>query len=114
MSLEILGKDYNGNVDWSLPPPDNSATRVLSAGTVKSFTVPTATPGNIINKVFFSFAVGTNVFVTYDGSSPDYSSDNTINQELNPGVRQIKEGMTLKFKSDTSSWVVMRFDQGQS
>jgi len=112
MAKELLGKDFAGTVDFSLPFPVAGAYTTLAAGVEQT----TVTPPNF-NRAFFSFAVGTNVFVkqgttavTLPGGA--FSSTTT---ELNPAVRQIdiNGGQTLRFISDTTSYVQIRYDLGQ-
>jgi hypothetical protein len=111
MAQEVLGTDVNGKVDFTLPKPIACRDEVLTANIPASVT----TPANF-NRAYFSIAVGTNVWVTYDGSVPvvpAVSADST--QELNPAGRQINinGGETLKFISDTASHVNIRWDKGQ-
>jgi len=110
MAKENLGTDINGRVDFSLPPPVSCYDIALTASTVATMT----TPANY-NRAFFSFYLGTNVWATMDGSAPVVPvSPGASTQELNPSVRQIKiaGGQTLKFISDTASYVNIRFDIG--
>lgn len=107
---ETLGTDVNGKVDFSLPRPSRCRDIPLTATVVAT----TTTPVNY-NRAFFSFAIGTNVWVTMDGATPAVpavAADST--QELNPGVRQIdfQGGQTLKFISDSASYVSIRYDLG--
>lgn len=110
MSLETLGTDINGRVDYSLPKPVRCRDELLGAAVAVTVT----TPPNF-NRAFFSYAVGTNVWVTLDGSTPVVpvgGSDTT--QELNPGVRQISlaGGESIKAISDVASFLNIRYDLG--
>lgn len=110
MAKEIIGTDINGKVDYSLPPPVRCRDIILAANVVSSAT----TPANF-NRAFLSYAVGTNVWVTYDGTTPVVPSmDIDSTQELVPAVRQINVngGVTLKFISDSASYVNIRYDLG--
>lgn len=110
MAKEILGTDVNGRVDYSLPPPVKTKNLPLAENVVSSVT----TPANF-NRAFFSFGIGTNVWVTYDGVNPVVPSEATdVVEELNPAVRQlnINGGETLKFISDSASYVSIRYDLG--
>jgi len=112
MALLLLGKDISGNVDYSLPAPTSCYDVVLPANTVKTIT----TPSNY-NRAFFSFAAGTNVWVTFDGSNPVIPvADGVSKQELNPTIRQIPVGggNTIKFISNEASFVNVRYDLGQT
>lgn len=112
MALLSIGKDINGAVDFSLPAPVMTWDGVLAANVVTTMT----TPPNF-NRAFFSYAVGTNVWVTLDGSAPVVpASDDFSKQELNPSIRQIliAGGQTIKMISDTASHVNIRFDLSQS
>jgi hypothetical protein len=112
MASETLGTDINGKVDFTLPKPVNCWNEALAASTV--VTIPT--PPNF-NRAFFSFAIGTNVWVTYDGSAPVVPTTGATNtQELNPAGRQINMNGTdvIKEISDTASFINVRFDVGAS
>lgn len=107
---ETLGRDINGTVDYTLPLPGKCYDSPLSVNTIASTTTPSG-----YNRAFFSYAVGTNVWVTYDGSAPVIpASAGNSTQELNPAGRQIAitGGQTLKFISDTASFVNIRYDIG--
>jgi hypothetical protein len=110
MAKETLGTDINGRVDFSLPVPASCYDVVLTENTVETIT----TPPNF-NRAFFSYAVGTNVWVTLDGTDPEVPSSNKAStQELNPAVRQLdfNGGESIKFISDAASFVNIRFDLG--
>lgn len=110
MSKETLGTDVKGNVDFTLPVPVRCRDVVLAAGVVSTAT----SPANF-NRAFFSYAVGTNVWVTLDGSTPAVPvADGDSTQELIPSGRQIsfEGGQTIKMISDTASIVNIRYDQG--
>lgn len=114
MSIEMLGRDINGAVDYSLrfPADGESATFALSAGVETTVTIPAGT----YNRAFFSFAVGTNVWVE-TGSDPITVPTGTVafgKKELNPGVRQVAPGQVLRFICDTTSYVQVAFRQGES
>lgn len=116
-TVEKLGRDYTGQfTDFSLPTPPLATQDIpLETNTINSTVVPTSPVGvPNYNRAFFSFDVGTNVWVTYDGSDPAVPDSNiTSTQEKNPAIRQIKPGMTLKFISDGTSGVNIRYDIGQ-
>lgn len=110
MSKEILGTDINGRVDFSLPEPVYCWDAPLVANTILTIT----TPPNF-NRAFFSYGVGTNVWVTLDGTSPVVPGSSTATtQELNPAVRQIDVdgGQSIKLISNTASFINVRFDLG--
>lgn len=110
MAKETLGTDLNGRVDYSLPAPVSCWDAPLVANTILTIT----TPPNF-NRAFFSYGVGTNVWVTLDGTSPVVpASSAATTQELNPGVRQISinGGQSIKFISDAASFVNVRYDLG--
>jgi hypothetical protein len=111
MSQELLGRDMAGAVDFSLAAPVICHDDKLVANTVSTVTCPAG-----FNRAFLSYAVGTNVWMTMDGSSPVVPSGPiTSTQELYPSVRRILNDGTqvLKFISDTASYLNIRFDQGQ-
>jgi hypothetical protein len=107
MAQENLGTDINGEVDFSLDPPVSCYDVALAATTV----VTVSTPVNF-NRAFLGYAVGTNVWMTMDGSAPVVPSTGAFTkQELNPAIRKISmSGQTLKFISDSASSVNIRFD----
>jgi len=110
MAKETLGTDLNNKVDYSLPAPVACYDIALTASMVATVT----TPANY-NRVFFSFGIGTNVWVTMDGTNPVVPSTGAFTtQELNPASRQIKYsgGQSLKFISDSASYVNIRYDLG--
>lgn len=112
MADEILGTDVRGNVDYSLPKMSSGAgtSTTLAATVAQTFT----TPGNF-NRAFFSYSVGTNVFVAIDATAtipgPAVAATNS---ELNPAARQIKVtgGQTISVISDTAAYVSIRYDRG--
>lgn len=112
MALENLGTDINGRPDFSLDAPIACANVLLTASTPSTITVPV--DNNNYNRAFFSFTPGTNVWVTMDGSIPSIPNGTpaTNTQELNPSIRKVITGQTLKFISDTASYVNVRFDRG--
>lgn len=110
MAKETLGTDINGRVDFSLPKAARTRDELLAENVVIAIT----TPANF-NRAFFNYAVGTNVWVTLDGSVPVVPSggiDGT--QELNPSIRQIDigGGQLIKVVSDSASFVNIRYDVG--
>lgn len=107
---ELLGRDIGGQVDFSLPPPSACYDIALAENAAAAIVAPVN-----FNRAFFSFAIGTNNWVTLDGSAPIVpSSGAATTQELNPAVRQISTGgQTIKIISDTASFVNVRFDTGQ-
>jgi hypothetical protein len=107
---ELLGTDVAGNVDFSLPVPVSCWDALLTANVVTTIT----TPPNF-NRAFFSYAVGTNVWVTLNGTTPVVPSTSAAStQELNPAVRQINisGGQSIKFISDSASTINVRYDLG--
>lgn len=110
MSKEVLGTDINGAIDFSLPKMVAGAGTTLAPSVAQTFT----TPPNF-NRAFFSFAVGTNVFVAIDDTAEIFGgSPAATTSELNPGVRQlnINGGQTISVISDSASYVGIRYDLG--
>lgn len=110
MSKENLGTDINGRVDFSLASPIRCDDIPLSDSVVNSVTAPAG-----FNRAFLSYAVGTNVWITFDGTVPAIPISNTVStQELNPSVRQLSGSGTqvIKLISDSASYVNIRYDQG--
>lgn len=110
MALENLGTDINGRIDFTLDAPVACWDIPLTPDAVMTVTSPAG-----FNRVFFSYAVGTNVWVTMNGTTPVVPSTSIAStQELLPSGRKINVngGQTLKFISDTASYVNVRFDQG--
>lgn len=112
MAKETLGRDFNGITDYSLPFPVAGTYATLAANTEQTIT----TPPNF-NRVFFSYSVGTNVFVGIGDVSITIPSGSFVasTTELNPMIRQIsvKGGETLRFISDSAAYVQVRYDMGQ-
>lgn len=109
MSQEILGKDINGAIDYTLPVPTVNAcwNQLLTANTVATITVP---PN--FNRAFFVGQPGANFWVTYDGSNPVVPSTGAFSsQEYLPGGRQISITGTQQIKmiSDTAPQISIRF-----
>lgn len=112
MSIEMLGKDNAGSVDFTLAGPVACFDAPLVANTV----LTTTSPPNF-NRAFFSFSVGTNVWVTLDGTAPVKPvSAGASTQELLPSGRQINisGSQVIKCISDTTGWVNIRYDLGQA
>jgi len=112
MAQEILGTDTNGKVDFSLPKmaPSAGTGTTLSANVAQTFT----TPANF-NRVFFSYSVGTNVFVAIDDTAAAFGGSPAITtSELNPSIRQlnIAGGQTISVISPTTAYVGIRYDLG--
>lgn len=109
MSQELLGRDKSGAVDYTLAACISGWSDPLTANVV----VTTTTPAGF-NRVYFSAAIGTNIWVTMDGSTPSATASGASTQELNPGGRymSINGGTTLKIVSDTASAVTLRYDIG--
>ena len=108
--LENLGKDLNGTVDFSLPSCTQGSSTLLTANFAQSITTPAG-----YNRVFLSYAVGTNVFYGFNVTAAiPTGSFVSSTVELNPSVRQINDigGDVLSFISDTASYVQIRFDKG--
>lgn len=110
MPLENLGKDIKGTCDFSLNFPDAGAYTTLAANTEQTYTVPDG-----YNRAFFSYAVGTNVFVGVGSSSITVPSGSFASSttELNPSVRQVLGGQTLRFICPTTSYVQISFRRGE-
>lgn len=107
---ENIGTDINGRVDYTLPRPIACWDIPLTANVVGTVTAP---PG--FNRAFFGYSLGSNVWVTLDGSTPVVpASSSASTQELLPAGRQIINDGTqvIKFISDTTAIVNIRFDQG--
>jgi hypothetical protein len=111
MAQEILGTDINGKVDFSLPKMESGAGTTLAADVAQTFT----TPPNF-NRAFFSYSVGTNVFVAIDNTAAEFGvTPEVTNSELNPSIRQlnIEGGQTISVISPTTAYVGIRYDLGQ-
>jgi len=109
---EVLGRDAAGRTDFSLPT--TRAGQCWDAPLVESEVLSITTPVGY-NRAFFSYGIGTNVWVTYDGSTPVIPvSSGASTQEKEPAVRQIDPagGQTLQFISDSASYVNIRYDLG--
>lgn len=111
IAKETLGRDFSGNIDFSLPKMSSGQGTTLAANTAQTFT----TPPNF-NRAFFSYAVGTDVFVSFSGTAAVYGgSVATTTSELNPAIRQISMagGESISVISPTASYVGIRYDIGQ-
>jgi hypothetical protein len=110
ITKETLGTDINGKVDFSLPKMSYGQGTTLAAGVAQTFT----TPANF-NRVFFSYSVGTDVFVAIDNTAAVFGGAvaNTTS-ELNPAVRQlsIAGGQTISVISPAAAYVGLRYDIG--
>ena len=112
MARENLGTDINGKVDFSLNKPVLCEDIPLTANVIDSVTTPPE-----FNRAFFSYAVGTDVWVTFDGTDPVVPAvKGSSTQELTPSIRKldIAGGQTIKMISDTVSFVNIRYDLGAS
>ena len=104
-----LRKDKNSNVTYGLdfPPPFQSAIAGgLNAAVEQTFVIPANA-----TDALFEYAVGTNNFVTI-GSTPitvPTVGFSFTDLELNPTIRKVTPGETLRVISDTSSFVIVRF-----
>lgn len=110
MALENLGTDINGRVDFSLPIPARCEDVPLADNVVTTITTPVN-----FNRAYFSYSVGTNVWVTFDGTTPVVPTEPVATtQELNPSGRQISinGGQSIKMISNTASYVNIRYDIG--
>lgn len=111
MAQEMLGTDINGRADFSLPKMSYGEGTTLAANVAQTFT----TPANF-NRAFFSYAVGTNVFVAIGGTAEVFGATvAATTSELNPACRQlnISGGQTISVISDTDSYVGIRYDLGK-
>lgn len=113
MAKELIGKDVQGVADYSLPFPVGAVWFQLTQNVEETVT----TPPNF-NRAFFSFSVGSNVFVSIGSNAmslPPPASPTTTTIELNPSCRQIsiEGGQTLRFISDSNAYVNIRYDLGQ-
>lgn len=110
MAKLTLGTDINGKVDYSLPIPVACGDEALAANVVSTVIAPVN-----FNRVFFSYGIGTNVWVTFDGTTPIVpSGSHNTTQLLRPSQIQlsINGGTVIKFISDTASVVNIRWDLG--
>lgn len=111
MAQEMLGRDINGKVDFSLPKPVSCAGTTLTANIAQTFTAPAN-----FNRAFFSYSVGTNVFVAIDDTAAVFGgSVAATTSELNPSIRQLnmEGGQTISVISPTTAYVGIRYDLGQ-
>lgn len=109
MPKETIGTDINGRPDFSLDFPDVGTSTGLTANVEQTVTVPA-----YYNRAFFSYSVGTNVFVNLNATAaaPGGSFASTTT-ELNPSVRKVKGGDVLHVISPTNAYVQISFRQGQ-
>lgn len=112
MAQEALGTDINSRVDFSLPPMTAGAGTTLAANTAQSFTTPAG-----FNRAFFSYSVGTDVFVAIDDTAAIFGATvAATTSELCPAIRQIDiaGGQTISVKSPTVAYVGIRYDLGST
>lgn len=109
IAKENLGTDANGKVDFSIAFPQAGTSTTLAAGVEQTVTVPSG-----YNRAFFSYSVGTNVFVSTGSVAAEVpgAAFATTNTELNPSVRQVLGGETLRFISPTVAYVQISFRTG--
>lgn len=90
----LLGKDVNGNVDYSLAPCSLTYTATLASEMESTLTVPTSYG---VWKVLFSIEDGANVWIAYDATSaaPAGSTFATSTSELNPKIRYVNGGTVI-------------------
>lgn len=107
---EALGTDVNGKVDFSLPKMVYGEGTTLAANIAQTFTTPSG-----FNRVFFSYATGTNVFVAIDDTAAVFGAAvAATTSELNPAVRQlnIDGGQTISVVCPVATYVGLRYDVG--
>lgn len=104
-----LRKDKNSQVTYGLDFPPPLLTTIaagLNPATEETFVVP-----ENVTDALFEYAVGTNNFVTLGNTPitiPTLGFSFYIG-ELNPTIRKVTPGETLRVISDTTSFVVVRF-----
>lgn len=100
-----VGKDTGGYTDFTLPPSNKMFEYKLSANTEAICTIPSDAKRY---HVFFSFAPGAEVWVSYGATAtlPDSSGNVFLatNSELNPMGRKLEAGTVIHFiTSDTEA-----------
>ncbi len=102
----LLGKDINGNVDYSLQPSDKKYSFTLVGSSLTAITLPSSVPSW---KVVFSYEPGAKIWVAYGDDDAEVPAGATIEEttsELNPNVRYLNAGTRISFISnDTASEV---------
>ncbi|NIV15596.1 MAG: hypothetical protein GWN62_31355 [Aliifodinibius sp.] len=101
-----LRKDSNSNVTYGIAFSNTGSYTTLAASTEQTLTVPQE-----VTDALFQYSVGTNVFVDV-GSTPlslPGGIFTSTTADLNPIIRQVTPGETLRFISDTPAYVKVSF-----
>lgn len=111
MTVFTINRDVTGAVSYGLPFCDNNQYIVLTASTESTLTVPANTNFNKFEAVF-AITPGGSVWIA-DGSvtlTLPTTSFTATSAQLNPSVRIVNKGDTLRFISgDTATAVGVSF-----
>lgn len=109
MTMLALTRDVSGAVSYGLQFSDSNMLLTLAANTETTITAPTSSSRYA---AVFSYEPGTKVWVAMGATPivlPTNTPANTLAQ-LNPQVREVAPGATLRFMtSDTSAQVGVSF-----
>lgn len=107
MTVLNITRDVSGAVAYGLPFCDNNQYIVLTTNTEATLTVPSNTNFNVFDAVF-AISPGGSVWIA-DGSvaiTLPTTSFAATSAQLNPSVRRVLKGETLRFISGDSATAV--------
>lgn len=102
----VLGRDINGNVTYEVEWSDTKVATTLAPDVEQTTVVPDG-----VNLAFFSVSEGTNVWVGRGSAPitlPGAAFASTI-AELNPQLRPVEPGETLRFRCATEAEVNVNY-----
>lgn len=98
----LLGKDVNGNVDYSLPIESTKFSITLLQNSAQPVTVPDFVG---MWKIVFSFEPGAKIWVAFDSTAalPAGNTFASTTSILNPTTRYMKQGTIISFITNDQS-----------
>lgn len=100
----LLGKDRNGNVDYSIHFTDESYQWVMAASDTDTLTVPAN-----MTKALFQIQSGAVVHVSLSSISASTGTPTKTGAQISPALRNVTPGETIYFRAVDAAEICVSF-----
>lgn len=100
----LLGKDKNGNVDYSIDFTDESYQWVMASGDTDTLTVP-----DRMKRALIQIQPGAVIYVGLAAVPASTSSPTKTGAQMSPSLRKVLPGDVLNFRAMNAGEVVVTF-----